>query len=372
MYYIIAISLLLLLFITFRKKKGQKVLFRIVYVVISLMAILRYGQGTDYFNYKSLYDIIERCVFDEDYLLPLLLLSDFGFTSLNELVIFMGISYEVFQAMFTTVIMVFFYKFLSKRCNYSFASFLLFYCVIYMIYALSAVRQGLCMAVFYSYLYPLLVKRQIKKYVLLTLPLLSIHTSSIIFLSFPLLQKVKIREKQLLYLFGISLSLLLVGTTFLSKIPIGFIQARMEAYMGEQSSNMIFAMIIRCLLVIPLLYLPKKILKDKELYFCRMMMFFGFFIYCLTSFSELVCSRLWVYFLGFECIILSRLNYIRIMKNKRMVFICYYIFIAMTLWVKDIGATMEQGEYKHCSVFSYPYISHFDSEKYLNYYRTRR
>lgn len=367
MYYLALVGTLLPgLLSCFRRIKSKR-LFTILYVFLGLLAVLRYGQGQDYFNYKDLYDEVGY-YWDYNPLL-LLLHTDPGYVLLNLVAIILNIPYSVFMAFFTAAMLCLFYLFLTRTCRYSFVSLFLFFGVIYMIYVLSVVRQGFCMAVFYAVLYPLLRKKKTKQYVIGTILLSTIHLSSLLFLLFPFV-KLRLSNRKILILFMVSLVALFVGPAFLSRIPIGFLQERLGHYLTESSGNLIFAKIVRCLIIVPLFFIPKNLLKDNELYFCRSMMFCGFFVYSFTAFSELTCSRLWGLFLGFECIIMSRLSLLKPLRRFRASLMLYFVMLTLVLWFKDINAAMNQGEYRNCSMFSYPYISVFDSEKELHYYRT--
>ncbi|MCQ2238673.1 MAG: EpsG family protein [Bacteroidaceae bacterium] len=342
-------------------------LFAFVFLFLGALAVFRYGQGQDYFNYRDLYDSVDYYWSNQPLLL--LLQNDPGYVLFNLIAIILGVPYTVFMAIFTAIILALFYFFLSRTCRCSFVSLFLFYGVIYMIYVLSVVRQGFCMAVFYAVLYPMLKKKKLKQYVIGAILLSTIHLSSLLFLLFPFV-KFQMSNRKILFLFLVSIVALFIGPAFLSKIPIGVIQERLGHYLSESSDNLILAKVVRCLIIIPLFFLPSKLLNDKELYYCRTMMFCGFFIYSFTSFSELTCSRLWGFFLGFECIILSRLSHLKSLKSYRRGLLLYYMVITLVLWFKDINAAIVQGEYRYCSMFSYPYISVLDSEDVLNHYRT--
>lgn len=345
---------------------SNKRLFNVVYLLISAMAILRYGQGSDYFNYLSIYDSVKYMWETEPILM--FVMSDPGYALLNWIAIVCGIPFTFFMAIITAGIMYFFYVFLTRTCNYSFKALFVFFCVIYMIYALSIMRQGICISIFYAYMYPMLKSRKIKKYLLLNSLLISVHASSIIFVLLPFV-KFRYSDRTFLCVFIVSLFILVTRVVFISKIPIDFIQERVARYVSEPSSNQILAKIVRCLVVIPLFFIPKKMLIDSELAYCCNLLLVGFVVYSLTSFSELTCSRLWGYFWGFECVLLSRLDLQPFFHNYKVKMVTFCILLFSVMWVKDLRAAINQGEYKNCTMFSYPYISVFDTQERLLYYR---
>ena len=348
--------------------KKSKALFKLSYFILFMMAVFRYGQGQDYFNYEGIFH--EVSVYTKQSIWGIFLLDDFGYAFLNYIAISLNFPYELFMATITAVTMLMFYSFLKKRCECSMVGLFIFYSVIFMIYPLSVSRQGFCMAFFFYCLYPLLQNNKIISYIVCSILISSIHASALIFLLFPIVYKHKISYKLLLVLFILSIIVLFFSKNLMAYIPVPFIQDRMKTYLSAASSNMMFAKILRLLLVFPLLLLPSKFLKDSQIRSNYRIFLFGFFVYALISFSEIASSRVWGYFLGFECIILSKLALSNKWSRKKVILVLYYILISTVLWFKDIGGAMEQGKYRNCTMINYPYISVFEGENSLKYYRT--
>jgi len=334
------------------------------------MAILRYGQGQDYFNYEQIYEWIETIT--DSSILRILLFPDLGYGLLNYICITIGLPYEMFMGLFTAATMIMFYVFLKRTCSCSMVALLIFYSVIFMIYPISASRQGFSMAFFLCFMYPLLEKRENKKYYFYLLFISSFHASAIVSGLFPLLYRYKISTKVLISLFCLSFVLMFLKINFFSYIPVPLIQTRMAAYL-ESSSSQVLAQIVRFLLVFPLFFIPTSLLNEyNEIKMNRILLVCGFFIYALTSFSELASSRLWGYFLGFECIIFSQLSTKLYKFKHKKLMLMYYILIAGILWIKDINGAIQQGEYKNCNVLTYPYVSIFEGSETIELYRKNR
>lgn len=344
-------------------------IFKSLFSVLFLMAIFRYGQGQDYFNYEYIYGYIDTIT--RESLWGLFMFPDIGYGFLNYLFILLDLPYELFMGAFTSITMIMFYLFLKKTCNCSMVALLIFYSIIFMIYPMSASRQGFCMAFFLSIMYPLLEKGNFKKYYLYLFFASTIHLSSIVLGILPIFYKVKITNKLLLMLFFVSFVFVFLKINLFSYIPLSFIQTRMVTYMEEASSNQILAKIVRFMIVFPLLFIPSSVQKESNVIVMnRILLVVGFFVYGLTSFSELMSSRLWGYFLGFECILLSKLSTkLYLFKHKQLLLI-YYVLIVGVLWIKDVNVALEQGKYKNCNIVSYPYISIFEGKEELEFYRT--
>lgn len=368
MYYVIYIIILYGAIKELITHKRNRSLFYFSYLCLSLMAIFRYGQGQDYFNYEGIYHQVS--VFTEESILGIFLINDFGYALLNYIAILLTLPYELFIAIITFVMMAMFYSFFRKYCNFSMVGLLIFYSVIFMIYPLSIIRQGITIVCFFNYLYPLLLENRIKKYILLVFVISTIHASALIFLFFPIVYKIQISYKYMFLVFIVSVIILFFSFNLMSYIPIPFIQDRMKTYLSDASDNMILAKIVRFLLLCPLFMLPTCFLKDSHLKNNIKLFLLGFLIYALVSFSELAASRIWGYFLGFECMIVSQLSLSRIWSKSRVLITSFYILLSMILWLKDINGAMKQGEYINCTICSYPYISIFEGDKVLNYYRT--
>ena len=366
MYYL---ALFLILFLViFSGRKANKVMFIFVFIFLFVMACFRYGQGSDYFNYMEYYNAADYYWNNN----PVMLLSlrDPGFVMLNVLSVLTNIPFQGFTALISCIIMILFFRFLSKQCHYSYYSLLFFYCFIYMVYSLSIMRQGLCMAFFYAVLYPLLNEKKYKEYYLWCVILITIHLSSILFFIFPIILKWHPSENDLKKLLILSFLFLIGTSTIFKHIPIGFIQSRIAPYLAESSSNQIFAIVLRCIFVIPLYYMPERLSSDSEIYKCKLFLVVGFFIYSITSFSELTCSRLWGYFWGFECLLLSYLHKRPYYCGYCRKILSFFLIVSIVFWFKDVNSFIAQGGYRNCDMFSYPYISIFEDDSVLNHYRT--
>lgn len=368
MYYIIYLIILYGAIKEATTHKINKVLFKISYLWLFLMAIFRYGQGQDYFNYEGIYHQVS--VFTSQSFFGIFLLNDFGYSLLNYIAISLNVPYELFMAIITSITMAMFYSFLKNNCHCSMVGLLVFVSVIYMIYPLSISRQGLTIAFFFCYMYPLLKRNMIKKYIFLTIIISTIHASALIFILFPFVYKYQISQNKIVILFILTLIILLMSKNLMAYIPIQFIQDRMTTYLSDASDNQILAKIVRFLLVFPLIILPMHFLKDFNFRNNYKLFLFGFFIYALISFSELASSRLWGYFLGFECIILANLSLSKIYSKTKVTIVLFYILLSVVLWIKDINGAIEQGKYINCTILNYPYISIFEGDETVNYYRT--
>lgn len=348
--------------------KNKARIFKLLYILLTFVLVFRYGQGTDYFGYKAYYD--EVIVTEDNPLTIFIIRSDWGYVCLNILFVKLGIGYKYLIMFVSFLTMYFFYPFFKKVCNQSFFALFVFYCVIFMIYPSSAVRQGLSMAVFFGMMYPLLLQKKFKQYYLWEILAFSFHASSLLFAVFPLIYRFRITNKRAMLIFAVSCIFLVLGSSILLNIPIGFIQSRIQFYTGSESDNSMMPKILRLLMVLPVVIFTFKNYYDKDFAFAKIFILLGFAIYALTSFSFLTSGRLWAYFYGFFCLFLSRLIMIRNKKSCQLMI--YFLIIMGFLWFKDINAAIDQGGYRNCNIFTYPYVSIFEGDQTLNLYRNER
>lgn len=366
MYYLIFILLLFGSLAEFNHQKSDKI-FNVIYIILSFLLIFRYGQGTDYFNYKSYYDEILQS--ENDIIMAFLIRSDWGYVGLNYIFVLLGISYEYLVMFVSFMTMICFYPFFNNTCNKSITALFAFYCVIFMIYPMSSVRQGLSMGIFYGLMYPLLEKKSYTRYYALGVLAYLFHASSAIFFILPLLNKHTDTSRSLV-LFIASIALILIGSTLITHIPLGPIQDRLLAHAGADEQNSIMPKLLRFMLVAPLFVLNKLSRKNKYINDTLNYINIGFFFYALTSFSDLVSGRLWAYFYGFFCLYLSQI--IKLRSYLKKIAIVYYLLFVSFLWFKDINAVIGQGGYVNCNVLTYPYISLFEGDEVLDTYRKTR
>lgn len=332
------------------------------------MAILRYGQGQDYFNYEIIYDSVAAV----DNFSELFFVTDIGFGVLTYAAVRLSISFYVYSAFLSGVSMLLFYKFLKEQCNYSFLGLFVFYAVIFLIYPTSSLRQSLCMAVFFSIMLPLLNSNKWEWYYIIGCILVTFHLSSFIYLFLPIVKWVGFSKKKGILIFLFSCVLLFLNLDILKLLPIPYIKERLFVYTEAASNHQILAKLVRIFLVLPMICMSPKYFKDKRMSDSVNFFLFGFFVYAATSFSEIGSSRMWGFFLGFGCIILSKLSLSDIKTAAKRTMITYYVCILCVLWFKDIDAIIGQGHYKNCNMFTYPYISIIEGDKTLDQYRMSR
>jgi len=347
-----------------RGKRDRKY-FNFCYVILTLMAVFRFGQGTDYFSYEALYKAISQTSFIESLMI---VNGDIGYGFLCNIGIFLGMPFALFCACISLGMMALFYKFLTRTCNYSMFGLLAFVSVIYMIYVYSIIRQGVVMSIYFGTLFPVLQRRRYLVYSIGVIMIATIHASALLLLTFPVIQRFPIQKFYVPIFLG-SIAVMFLSSNITRLIPVEFIRQRLENYEGVSTGNIVLARMMRIVIILPLIFLSPSIRKDKEIALYRNYMLIGFLFYSVFSFSEMTCSRVWGYFLGFECALISHFSLDLKKVQKRFAILSYYSMILVVMWFKDIGAAIDQGSYRNCGVFTYPYFSVFESIENVAEYR---
>lgn len=369
MYYI---ALALIIFGVIREclsSRTDKWYFHFCFILIALMACLRYGQGTDYYGYYAIF---------KEYSYTLTSGGDFfrgrteyGYSFLMYLALLLKLPYWLFMMIVTGIMMVFCYYFLRRSCEYSMTSLLLFYVYFYMIYGLSGTRQGLATSIFLCFGYPILdreilQKKDILQYELVILLASLFHASVLVLALLPIMNRLSISPTGYLLAFIVCVGILLAKINVMTYLPIGSLAARMEIYSATKNTNFL-ALFSRMFLVLPLVFYKQEsswwFEKNKKY------LFLGFAIYSIISFSDLTATRVWAYFYPFLFILIPCIVF-NDKSVKSRYYICFYVLLSVFMWFKDINATMDQGKYVDCNVFTYPYVSIFEGEEVIKHYRT--
>ena len=348
MYYLVFFILLWFSFVELFLKRRNSIWSYSVFALMTFMAMFRYGQLTDYFNYREIYDYPETAGITD----PLYFLLTNFFKSL-------GFDYQVFVMFASIITMGLSYPFFFKVCKGSILALLVFYSYVFLILPMSAVRQGICLSMM-LYGFVLLLKGKIRTYYLLILIGVFIHFSMFVCGLIPLLYKKKIFNCNtiLWVIFGVTCFSLLSPdlSTYLPEYLAG-------KSLGEYGESKFLQVLIRFLLIIPVVFVRPD--YGSKLYYAKAICIVGYFVYCLLSFIPTAAARLEFYFRIFLCLYVAC-----IVLSKRRFYLSNLMIgsilaLHVFLFFKNMNAAIKQGEYneKKVSMFNFPYVSIFDKEE---------
>ena len=321
-----------------------------LYIVMTAMLCLRFGQGTDFFNYKIMFEAMTSFsrISTAGHGEPLYLFLCFVFNY------FIG-DFRIFIAVISLAEMIMLWRFISRRSVNKAVSVMVMITVMYLVYLLNAIRQGLAMSIFLCFGLELAEKRQWVKYSILCFILTMIHYVSIIYFTVPFVLKFRVQ----------SIALSIPVCTVLSTI----ILARIGRGLIPYSSNIHIRFITaaeRALSFI-MIYTIYSSLRDKSR--CQWMMrlyCFGTALYFLFLPFSLVASRTAACFKVLEIVIVPYL-----MKERsvyRKILMCYFFMLSAVMFWHSLEAEKENGAYvQGVNFFNYPYVSVFNEEDIYRY-----
>jgi len=348
LFFVIFISLL----VELKTRKIQSGLFYLSYLLMTLIVVFRYGQGTDYFGYMFLYNHVD--------LTSPVYQKDIGFSLLCYWSTNVGMSYVTFSSLFALVTMAIFFPFFNNICKKSMMPVFLFYAYIFLIYPASGIRQGLTLAILLGILYPLLIRKKYIFYYLVLFLGSSIHGSLLICAIIPFIKLINFKKNIAILLFLIATAISLLNINIYSILPFALPQNRGVILDGDDAFNFT-GKIFRIIIILIYLSIPVKYYKG-HLLELRNIVFTGYLIYSLLSFIGTVAARIEIYFRAFELLLLYLLLYNTfITKTAKYYFMLIVLY--SVLFFKNIKSQIDQGDYVNTNILSYPFISIFNPEK---------
>lgn len=354
--YIIMFIVILLLSLIGTKYKDNKHIINIYLLLLLIMMCLRYGQGTDYFAYKYLFNQVKELGY-----LSNLIHGEIGFklicsifTNKFEILIIIISIYEIYMLK----------RFIDKKSEKKSLSLLIFFPSIFMIYYLSALRQGIIFATILGCI-DLIEKEEWKKFTLIIIILSTIHIVALVYLLIPL--STKIKTKHLLTILPISIVLGIINnsgllTQVLFKLPL------FNKYLHYNIANISLLMFFEKLIsMLVILYLCKKCDKNNfwNAWWLKAYLMGHIVFFILLPFSTMAgrivnCFKLFeIYFIP---IIILNSN-----KSKLVGYI-YFIMLSVIMYCHNVNSFIEQGKYySNINVINFPYISIIEKDKIYEY-----
>ncbi|MCB2353555.1 EpsG family protein [Clostridium estertheticum] len=356
-YFCILIVILILAILELSTKQNMKRSFNGIFVILTLMGSLRYGVGTDFFNYMQIYSVVPKL--NNPYFKRMVVHTEYGYNVIQGLFKMFNLNYLVFNFVITIITMYLFYIFIKKNSKLYMVSLLIFYSMYYFTYINNGIRQGLAIGLFLVVLLPKLQKKEYLKYVVFTLLFSLIHSSIVVVLILPLFY-FHFNKINLLIITICAFIIAFVNIGFLLK-PFGGIYTSYQYYLGTNIN--IFALMSRVITFAIVIILYKSVRSEIRIEDKNIIKYYivGIIIYIIFSRSELLASRLNVYFKCFEMILIPNLIKLLQQKQKKII-ISYAICIIMaTMWIKEINGALEQAQYFNKSnVLNYSYVSIFN------------
>lgn len=366
------------------KKINKNKIFNILWLILTVMLMCRYGQGTDYHEYEVMYEFLNS---DDSLFSNSLVHGEYGWYLLMLLSKKVGINFYIFTAFISFIMMYLTYKSINKFIGSSLLSIMLLYPTFYLTYYYSAMRQGLTLSIFLYYGISFLYEKKYIRYFILILMLSCLHRASIILFLIPFGIKIISINRSLFAIFGIISSYLISISGLLDNI----MAITERSYSDVRISYL--AIVLRVVLYLFALLLHNKIKRYKVDSFEQMLFniyTLGFILYlCLAVYATL-SQRITMPFKAVEIILFPlqisilcslienkhkiQTVYFLLARGKRIIWCVLFLVIVCDIeFVKNIFSYIEQGNYyEWVTPLNYPYISVFEDKsniyKYISHF----
>lgn len=341
---------------------------------------LRYGQGTDYLTYLSIYANVQPLSSFPSYAAFQYNKIEIGFFYLMSFFRMLHVHYVVFVAILTLFSLFMIDRFLQRFCPLPFFGLTFFFAVYSLVYMESGIRQLFSLSVALGWVYPAWQKRRRVLALIGVVFASAMHNSAVVMLLLPLffwkegkLFFIEWKKKTTLIVLGAGLALVL-AVNFINLMPlISLLPARLEytisSYYLENHNLSLTALANRGLFMLIVFFLAlraKDELSPREKFLFNLYAV-GFCVYVIFMSFDLIASRTNVYFRIVEIALIPALfarnrDFVR---RLRVAFPAMLLLLAF-LYVKDITAVMDYSEYYSSKPWEYPYITIFNSDELLD------
>lgn len=373
MYQILLLSGAIFTVICYSARKIDGFIYKVLLLIMTVMLCLRYGQGTDYFAYKYIYEKVPN-TFDINFILSNDFHGEIGYYFIQELFRIVNAPFIVFCGSLSFVSMVLIHKGIKELSKYKTLSLFLLMPTYYFTYLYSGIREGFVLAITIGIIIPAYIKGNTKKYIIALVVSTLFHLSAIV-LFIPLILRAKGKRitDYSAWLIVFSVAFAVVVSVLLQFLHF---QSRYVAF-----SPSYLAIIIRCVFffLISKAYTKKCLLGENEMIDDKLVDFYfiGFIVYLCLCPMALISARVTAYFKIAEILLFPRLVSRTIKKktasvtSRRIVvhlFVIIVIVISLVEGFKNLGSYADQGHYnENIGFYNYPYISIFGIDKLYEY-----
>lgn len=339
-------------------------------MIITLVAIFRYGCGADYFSYYYLYDKLEPSFIKE--IVDPSISQEIGFRLIGVPFKMFNAPYQVYLAMFAIVSIYFLYRTSIKYSKNPTFSLVIYFAFYYVYWTYSSLRQGTVMAIGIYYLLQAIFDKKEAKFIIITLLLTTIHESALFLLVLYLVSKINFNKKTLLILLSLSIGISIVPLGSIINKLADYIPvfARVAYYVDTTSftlGNILdFQTVGRlAFLFVAFFFYDEYCNESDENKKIMNIYIFSFVIYFAFKFSELTAARLAVYGKVLDILILANIISTIKVKWNKYVYISLVIMFMYLYIYKDLSSMEVQASLIDNHDLYTPYINVFNKDNYI-------
>lgn len=341
------------------------------WVIMTALLCLRFGQGTDYVTYHGIYETVPVAIdISQGYICGFY--PEIGWRLISALFKLFHVPFWGFTMVLGLTEMLLLHRFLKKYVPMKVAGLFLSYPVLFFVYMVSGLRQGLAICIFLGVALPFYLEKRWFSYVVSVLIAASFHKVGYAWLILVIVNYLPTQMMLILTGFSITGGIILqigpVQQLIVNILPVYHVQQ----FLLEGSISL-FAVGERLISfsVLMVLYFRKwkaegYVESEKraiiKAYMC------GVCFYMLMFGNAYYASRYGVIFKALECILIVYL----IGARDRIARLTAILFFCLTLMmgIKNLNAAVYEGGYAGLgvNVLNYPYVSVFHQDKINEYY----
>ncbi len=344
-----------------------KILTIIIFFIITVMSIFRYGSGTDYFGYEYHYLVNPISLYDAVYYNSNI---NIGYRVLMAFFKSNGVNFQIFIGIISLFMMSIYLYVIVKNSKIYIISLLIFYSLYQAIYVESAIRQGIAMSIFFIAFFIFYKENKKKEYIFLIIIGGMFHYSVFIAITVPIID---IFYKKFFsnFLFNIVISVisiicfLLKGDLILIKV-LNYLGLNINYSSGTLN---ILAILLRIVIILFLFLLYKFSCENRVdnfnkkciyIYFINTLIFIAFSnMGILSRATDILCL--------IDVILIPNLIWANNNKLIKLLGIIFIIFVMNTNFIKDKISFLNQGSYFDKNILNYPYVSVFNKNDIAKY-----
>ncbi len=362
--YLVLLVFLIMMGIAGFNPKIENLSYKLSFLILTVMLVFRFGQGTDWLSYNYIYSIAPAEIDFHHFFYSDLVHSEVGWKLICNIFKVFDLDFVHLSIACALVEMFALNRFLTENSTNRSLSLVIAYPTVYLTYFFSSMRQGLVIAIFLGMLIGCLRRGKFFRYSLLVLLLSTIHSMALLLLILPFV--IRYSVKQMFSVLSVSAA---IGICL---IPIMPSLMRTIGLSYADSSISIPAVCYR-LLSAAIVYFSYTANEDDDSEFdpehalLLKLYLAGLSVYALAAASDIMASRLASPLLAIEIAIVPTLLK---RSSQRLLpsLVCLVIASSAFMTIKNIDSYIKQGYYvSGITVANYPYISLFNKEDIYRY-----
>lgn len=348
-------------------KKEYKYTFMIFSFALTLLSIIRFGSGTDYFAYAYHYGVNADSIIES---VSMQTNMNIGYRVIMGVFKSLGIGFDIFVFVISMFIMILYLSIINNNSKARVLSLFALFAIYYEIYVNSAMRQGLAMAIVFYALFKYFQRGKNIQYLILVLLAVTFHPSSLIMIAAPIIKFMYKRTFNLAW-FNISIFILAIGFYFFRISRLIVTVANLVGIdIVYQSSEANYLSILLRLVFLMLIYILYKNNKSTSITEFEKVLIYIYYVGSLLfiAISDIqMFSRVLEYFTLLEIVLIP--NLIINIKDVYSRIAIYYFFVVLVgvIFVKDLASFTEQSDYKRIGATEYRYVTIFNKADILEY-----